>query len=573
MHLAAFAFDYDGTLARQGLVEDSTLEALRRLKAGGPRLLLISGRTLPDLQRAFPQYDLFDVLIAENGAVLSRPSQHEECSLAAAPPPQLLAALRRRQVQPLSVGRSIIATWQPNESQVLDAIRECGLEWQIIFNKGAVMCLPPGINKASGLRAALDVLELSSLNVLGVGDAENDFAMLAACGYRAAVANAVDAIKASADIVTAGEHGAGVVELIERFLTNPADGLTREVRRHDLPFGHDVKGHAMLIPPDAAVLISGSSGGGKSRLATLLIERLLEHGFQLCIVDPEGEHERSEPLTSLGDPQRPPSLEEAGKLLRRPAHSVVLNLLGLELEARPAYLAGLLALLEGARVQHARPHWLIADEAHHLIAPSSQPTLLSDPRKLPGTILITAAATTLPHSLLQAMDLILSLGDEAGEILERCCEAIGAAPPRLPARVAPRGQALYWDRGCAEAQLVILDAPKQAHQRHIRKYAEGSLGADKSFYFRGPRGTLNLRAQNLTLFLQLAEGVDDETWLHHLKRGDYSCWFREGIADAELAQETAEVEAQLVTDPRASREAIRALVNQRYTAPAEAMPG
>lgn len=573
MHLAAFAFDYDGTLARHGRVEDSTLEALRRLKAAGPRLLLISGRTLPDLQRAFPRYELFDALVAENGALLSRPLQHEERSLAPAPPPQLLAALRRRQVQPLSVGRSIIATWQPNEIQVLDAIRECGLEWQIIFNKGAVMCLPPGINKASGLRAALDVLELSPLNVLGVGDAENDFAMLAACGYRVAVANAVDAIKASADIVTQGEYGAGVVELIDRFLADPAYGLTRDVRRHDVAIGRDVKGQELLIPPDAAVLISGSSGGGKSRLATLLIERLLEHGFQLCIIDPEGEHERMKPLSSLGDPQSPPSLEEAGKLLQRPANSVVLNLLGIELEARPAYLAGLLALLEGARVQHARPHWLIVDEAHHLIAPGSQTTPLWDPRKLSGTIVITAAATTLPRCVLEAMEVILSVGDEAGKILECYCEAIGASPPRLPARAAQRGQALYWDRGSAEAKLVLVDAPKQAHQRHIRKYAEGTLGADKSFYFRGPYGALKLRAQNLTLFLQLAEGVDDETWLHHLRRGDYSCWFRDGIADAELAQEAAQVEARLPTDPQASREAIRALVNQRYTAPAEATPG
>ena len=54
-------------------------------------------------------------------------------------------------------------------------------------------------------------------------------------------------------------------------------------------------------------------------------------------------------------------------------------------------------------------------------------------------------------------------------------------------------------------------------ERHTRKYAEGELGEDKSFYFRGPDNALNLRAQNLTIFLQMADGVDDQTWRHHLE--------------------------------------------------------
>jgi len=235
VQLAAFVFDYDGTLAKHGQVADQTLEALRRLKAAGLRLLLVTGRQLPDLQRAFPRYDIFDAIVAENGALLAQPALHQERSLGVPPPASLVDALRRRNVEPLSLGHSIIATWQPNEVKVLDAIRECGLDWQIIFNKGAVMCLPPGINKATGLHAALETLELSALNALAVGDAENDHAMLASCGYSAAVANAIDLVKAEADIVTQAENGAGVVELIERFLADPPEGLTprsRESSQH-----------------------------------------------------------------------------------------------------------------------------------------------------------------------------------------------------------------------------------------------------------------------------------------------------------------------------------------------------
>ena len=81
-------------------------------------------------------------------------------------------------MSPLSVGRSIVATWEPNEGLVLQAIKELGLELEIIFNKGAVMILPSGVNKATGLVAALDELELSPHNVIGVGDAQNDHAFL-----------------------------------------------------------------------------------------------------------------------------------------------------------------------------------------------------------------------------------------------------------------------------------------------------------------------------------------------------------------------------------------------------------
>jgi hypothetical protein len=102
-------------------------------------------------------------------------------------------------------------------------------------------------------------------------------------------------------------------------------------------------------------------------------------------------------------------------------------------------------------------------------------------------------------------------------------------------------------------------------RRHQRKYAQGELGEDKSFYFRGPEGKLNLRAQNLVLFMQLADGLDDATWLYHLARGDYSRWFGEAIKDEELAAEAAHIEAQPNPDPAESRAHIRAAIEQRYT--------
>jgi hydroxymethylpyrimidine pyrophosphatase-like HAD family hydrolase len=123
-------------------------------------------------------------------------------------------------VKPLSLGRVIVATRQPNEKVVLEVIRDQGLELQVIFNKGAVMILPGGVNKATGLQAALREMGVAAENTVGVGDAENDHAFLKLCGFSAAVSNALPAVKETADLVTAGDHGAGVTELIRAILAD-----------------------------------------------------------------------------------------------------------------------------------------------------------------------------------------------------------------------------------------------------------------------------------------------------------------------------------------------------------------
>src|SRR5262249_46336653 len=162
------------------------------------------GRLLDDLFGIFPRLDLFERVVAENGAIVHRPDSREVRTLAEPPPEAFAATLWARGVEPLSTGRVIVATRQPHETTMLGVIRELGLEWQLIFNKGAVMALPSGINKAVGLAAALDEMGLSAHNTVGVGDAENDHAFLACCECAIAVANAVPTIRERAALVTAG---------------------------------------------------------------------------------------------------------------------------------------------------------------------------------------------------------------------------------------------------------------------------------------------------------------------------------------------------------------------------------
>lgn len=226
MHYLALATDYDGTIAHDGFVDEPTLDALRRLRDSGRRVLLVTGRELDELLQIFKPCELFDLIVAENGAMLYNPQTKSTRVLAPPPPPAFVEELLRRNV-PLSVGRTIVATVEPHEKTVLDVIRDQGLEWHVIFNKGSVMALPSSINKAAGLKPALEELGIPPERVVAVGDAENDHAFLQMCGLAVAVSNALPALKETADWTTSGARGAGVQELIARMLSDDLSGLRR----------------------------------------------------------------------------------------------------------------------------------------------------------------------------------------------------------------------------------------------------------------------------------------------------------------------------------------------------------
>jgi hydroxymethylpyrimidine pyrophosphatase-like HAD family hydrolase len=217
MHYLALATDFDGTIACEGRVEPEVTAALRRVAATGRRLVMVTGRELGEVLALYPHVDIFDRLVVENGALLYTPATKTSRTLSPAPPPEMIAEFERRDI-PCSVGRTIVATIEPYQHAVLSVIHDLGLEWHVIFNKGAVMVLPSGVNKASGLSAALKELDVEPDRVAAVGDAENDHALLRFCGCGAAVANALPALKTSADVVLQGAIGAGVIELVRSLI-------------------------------------------------------------------------------------------------------------------------------------------------------------------------------------------------------------------------------------------------------------------------------------------------------------------------------------------------------------------
>lgn len=214
----ALATDYDGTIATAGKVEPTTYSALQYWQQTGRKLILVTGRQLGSLYNVFPQARSFDCIVAENGSLLTFPATGEEQLLGSTPPDFLIQALQQQLPEPLSIGQGIVSTRTPDSATIAEIFEELDLAWQISYNKGAVMLLPEGIDKNSGLKAALNQMNLSPEEVVGVGDAENDIPLLNLCGLSVSVANALPILKKCSDWIMTKDRGDGVVELINRLL-------------------------------------------------------------------------------------------------------------------------------------------------------------------------------------------------------------------------------------------------------------------------------------------------------------------------------------------------------------------
>lgn len=567
MRFAALATDFDGTLARNGRVSAHALSALERLRASGRRLLLVTGRELHDLQGAFSRLDLFDLLVLENGATLYFPLERREQLLADPPPEQFIAACRERGVAGLSVGRVVVATSEAETPKVLDAIHSLGLELQPIFNRGSVMILPSGVNKASGLAAALNHLGLSPHNAVAVGDAENDHAFLSFCECSVAVANALPALKKRADLVTAGCDGDGVTELIESLIADDLGQLNGSLHRHDILLGRTRNGDLCFPVYGRNLLIAGSSGGGKSSITGAFVERLLEARYQVCVIDPEGDYKTLGDAVVLGEPTSPPTVDAALAVLSKPERSLVLNLVGVRFEDRPAFFQSLITRVQELTLRTARPHWMVIDEAHHLLPADRKSPMLAPARGLLNTALITVRPEHVARDVVALTDAMIAVGNDPDEAARAWSAATGI--PAAASQVSlDRRQAILWRKEKPGQPVCFEVAESQSDRvRHSRKYASGELPPERSFYFRGAANKLNLRADNLTTFLRMADGVDEDTWLYHLRQGDYSRWMRREIHSDELAGETEAIERENHLTADESRAKIREAIQKRFTVP------
>src|SRR5690349_15714398 len=569
MRYLALATDYDGTLASHGQADAGALSAIERLRMSGRRAILLTGRHLDDLLTVFPRTRLFGYVVAENGAVLYHPRTRAQTCLGRPPSKEFVHRLRELTGDSIALGKVVVSTWLPHHIAVLQAIQETGQELQIIFNKEAVMVLPSGINKASGLEHALHKLGLSRHEAVGIGDAQNDHSFLERCECAVAVANALPSIRRLAAFTTRGEAGHGVTELIEELIADDLSRMHGRLKRNLLTIGLGPDAKPVTIAPYGLnILIAGTSGSGKSTVAAGIVERLIEDSYQVCIIDPEGDYGTLPEVLTLGGPHYPVPVNQALAVLEDPTMNLNLNLLGIPLADRPNYFRHLFPSLQAMRSRTGRPHWIILDEAHHMIPIGGGDLGSVLPQKFGEAVFVTVHPEHVAPGALSLVDVAIAVGHAPAETLKNLADAAGWTL-RWPDGLSHRsGHAVVWFPRDGKAPFSMRILPGRVERlRHLRKYAEGNM-RDRSFYFRGPADRHNLWAHNLSIFCQIAEGIDEETWLFHLRRGDYSRWFRSAVKDAYLADQIERIEQRDDLEPAETRDLIRSFVEARYTLPA-----
>jgi hypothetical protein len=500
--------------------------------------------------------------------VVYEPRTREEGLLAQPLPTDFVQRLRDAGVEPLDVGKVMVSTWVPHHTTVLNVIQEMGLELHVIFNRAAVMVVPAGINKASGMEYALRKLGLSRHEVVGVGDSENDHSFLQKCECAATVSNAVPSIQKIAGFVTKGRNGEGLAELIDELIATDLCHMGGRMPQNLLAIGRRPDGSLVNISPYGRnLLIAGPSGSGKSTATAGIIERLMQMSYQVCVIDPEGDYGTLHDVITLGNQQHAVTVSEVLAILEDPKIALNVNLLGIPLLDRPRFFGQLFPSLQAMRTRTGRPHWIILDEAHHMLPAEWSPIGQALPSTLGETILVTVHPDHVAPLALAKVDTVMAIGPSPEVTMATFARATGRTLDWPDGLTYQKRMAVVWTPDSGEPPYPVhILAGRGERIRHHRKYAEGNL-LYHSFYFRGPDNRHNLKAQNLNVFSQIADGIDEVTWLHHLRRGDYSRWFRGAVRDDYLADQAEQVERRQDLEPAETRRLIRGLIEARYTLP------
>jgi hypothetical protein len=339
MKFSVLALDYDGTIAREGVLDPEVRAAITEVQAQGITVVIVSGRILSDLEQAARDLGFVDAVVAENGAVLCFPNGHPRL-LGHPHPAVFLAELRRRGIA-FSTGQCIVEADAASAQPILAVIRDLELPLVLLFNRNHLMVLSQSISKATGLRAALSALRLSVHNAIGIGDAENDHDLLTACELGVAVAWGSRELQAVADEVLQGDGPSAVAAYIRQAARKgrlPAD----LPGRHSVTVGTTVDGHTVALPIRGYnALITGGPQSGKSWGTGLLCEQLILQGYCVWVVDPEGDYSTLESLPGvvvMGGGGAPPAPGELEQALRHPDISVVVDLSRVPFQERREYL-------------------------------------------------------------------------------------------------------------------------------------------------------------------------------------------------------------------------------------------
>ncbi len=577
----ALAFDYDGTLTTGGPPPPELLEALRAVRDEGFVVVLVTGRILDELRTVFPGADShFDLIVGENGAVLAVDGRVHP--LAGPVAPELDAALVAQGVS-FRRGRVLLATRGAYDRILLDELRRSGLDCQLVRNRDELMVLPVGVSKGSGLRHGLAYLGISPHSTLGVGDAENDIALLEACELGVAVGDAVASLKARADVVLSEPNGAGVLALLRGPLLH--GGVRVEPRRWHVSLGRTPEGVPVELPASQIdLLIAGGSGSGKSFAAGLVAEQLVELGYTVCVFDPEGDHGplgRLPQVVTLGGKGTLPDLEDLVRIVAQGINSVVVDLSLVASGMRSDYVRSALPILERLRAERGVPHWIVVDEAHAAFGNAPQP--LRSAHK--GHCLVTYRPDQLAPAVLETIDFALLLAGERG-LDPAVATAVAAGTKLAPELLAPYLGAtdgstdgstklalgdgvLFRTAPPGEPQRLALGPRWVAHVRHWHKYLHAQLPHERWFYFRDADSAVSAAAANLAEFHRALRHASTAELQHHAKASDFSRWLAEVIQDEALSRAFRPIEQRLqecskVGEFEEARRDLLAAIERRY---------
>jgi hypothetical protein len=547
------------------------LAGLDEARAAGRRIVVVTGRILAELQAVFPGAgEHAELIVAENGAVLSHGDRRRRRFLAAPVPGALADALTAWGVA-CRRGEVLLACSGADETVVLEEVRRLGLECQLIRNRAELMVLPAGVSKGTGLAAGLAELGISVHNTVAIGDAENDHSLLAAAELGVAVANAVDALKANADIVLPGADGQGVAS----FLRGPVLAGRERVhpRRWRIVLGALADGTPASIPASQVnVLVTGVPQRGKSYVAGLIAEQLIRLGYSVVIFDPEGDHAGLGQLRNVivaGSGGTLPSAEDLARVVRHHSGGVVIDMSAAPAAQRAGYLEAAHHQLETARAATGLPHWLIIDEAQVPLARDAR--AFFEPAAA-DYCLITHRPEDLRPEVLLAVGVLIALpGDHAGGSLADLVEAAGtmshAAAAALIGLAGP-GQAVLVGREHPGTGLLFTIGQREtAHMRRWHKYSGGHLDPQRRFYFRRDADTPAGATAGSARELQHQLRVCDDVIVHHCQHGDFSRWVTDVLGDPPLAAAIAAAENAIragaaTADARAR---LTDAIGQRYT--------
>jgi hydroxymethylpyrimidine pyrophosphatase-like HAD family hydrolase len=541
MKLGAIAIDYDGTIASNGVMHPAIRAAIGAARDAGIAVILATGRRLEHLKQVAGDLGCFDVVVAENGAVVDFPLRGRHVLLGRPPLPAFVDELKRRGVV-VDVGECLVEADAAASGTIIEVIHALQQPLVLTFNGGRVMVLPQAVGKSTGLREALTTLRISVHNAIAIGDAENDHDLLDACEVGTAVEWGSPALLAVADDVIRGKGPRAVADYI-REMTRRGQLTAEQMGRRRILLGHQHDGEAVsLAVRGRPVLIAGEPGTGKSWLAGLMCEQLILQGYSLCVIDPEGDYAALEALPNvvlLGGENAPPTARELARALRHPDVSVVIDLSKMRHREKLQYLETVMELLLHLRRQTGLPHRIVVDEAHYLLSGKAFQTL--SPADLWGQTLITYRVSTLADSL--------KLPDDAVVIVTRETDPQEIAALRGLCRKSGTALTLraFGDLQANEAAILpgaresggsvkrFQVAPRlTTHVRHRTKYLDMPVPEAQAFVF-SVEGRPVARARTLKEFVGLLAALPAGVLDGHLRRHDFSRWVADVFKDGALA--------------------------------------